>query len=93
VVEAENNLDLSREHKQMGSANGALEIIGRATGLLSDKPKGEAPVVITRVTVVLNRGRGLDGESRIIEAETRELEAPELAPGTETSSEGPRIES
>lgn len=37
LEEAEKNLQMSRELNQMGSANSALEIIGKATGLLSDK--------------------------------------------------------
>ena len=41
----------------VGSANGALEIIGRATGILSDKPRDQAPVQITRIVVVLSDGR------------------------------------
>ena len=57
VTEAETNLDLSRTHKQLGSANGALEIIGRATGILSDKPQNSPPVQITRVVVVLSDGK------------------------------------
>lgn len=51
VREARTNLDLSREHKQMGSANGALELIGRVTGLLSEKQQA-ATVTVTRITVV-----------------------------------------
>ena len=57
VREAVVNLHGSREHKQYGSANGALEIIGRATGILSDKPRDQPPVQITRVVVMLNDGR------------------------------------
>ena len=57
VREAVVNLEGSREHKQFGSANGALEIIGRATGILSDKPRDQTPVRITRVVVMLNDGR------------------------------------
>ena len=34
-----------------------MEIIGRATGILSDKPRDQAPVHITRVVVVLSDGR------------------------------------
>ena len=49
VSEAETNLDLSRTHKQLGSANGALEIIGRATGILSDKQQGSPPVQVNAV--------------------------------------------
>ena len=50
-------LALSGGWRGVGSANGALEIIGRATGILSDKPRDQAPVHITRVVVVLSDGR------------------------------------
>lgn len=64
VDEAAINLDLSREYKQLGSANGALEIIGRATGLLSDKQQNQPLPAITRVVVVL---QGTGGQ-QVIEA-------------------------
>ncbi len=51
VSEAESNLHLAREHKQMGSANGALELIGRVTGLLTTKPPAQN-VAVTKITVV-----------------------------------------
>ena len=56
VREAESNMDLARTGgwRGAGSANGALEIIGRATGILSDKPRDQNPVRITRVVVVLS---------------------------------------
>ena len=73
AAEEHRQLALTGGYKGVPAANGALEIIGRATGLLSDRPKGEAPVVITRVTVVLNRGRGVEGEERVIEGESRVL--------------------
>ncbi len=73
-------MDLARIHKQMGSANGALEPIGKATGLLSDKPR-EMPVTITRVTVVLDRGTGPDGERQSVE-ESDERPRHELTEGT-----------
>ena len=82
VDEAETNLELARIHKQMGSANGALDFIGRATGLLSDKPR-DMPVRITRVTVVLDLGADAEGQPQIVEAtEYREIPpSPELAEG------------
>lgn len=82
VDEAETNLYGSRESKQWGSANGALDFIGRATGLLSDKPR-DPQVAITRVTVVLNHGPDSEGNPQIVEAtEYRELPPrPELGEG------------
>ena len=37
VEEAEVNLIAAREGKQIGSPNGALELIGRVTGILNNK--------------------------------------------------------
>ena len=53
VREAKLNLDLARTggYKGIGSANGALELIGRVTGLLSEKQQA-ATVTVTRITVV-----------------------------------------
>ena len=53
VREAKTNLDLARTggYKGIGSANGALELIGRVTGLLSEKQQA-ATVTVTRITVV-----------------------------------------
>jgi hypothetical protein len=67
VAEAETNLELSRAHKQLGSANGALELIGRVTGIISDRP-AEPQQPITRVVVVLNRGNDAGGRPIITEA-------------------------
>jgi len=67
VAEAETNLALSRTHKQLGSANGALELIGRVTGIISDRP-AEPQAPITRVVVVLNRGNDAGGRPVITEA-------------------------
>ena len=50
-------LALSGGWRGVGSANGALEIIGKATGILSDKPQNSPPVQITRVVVVLSDGK------------------------------------
>ena len=82
VDEAETNLHGARDSKQWGSANGALEFIGKASGLLSDKAR-DMPVTITRVTVVLNHGPDSEGNPQIVEAtEYRELPpSPELAEG------------
>jgi len=68
VSQAVVNLQLSRAHKQLGSANGALEIIGRATGLLSDKARETPQVPITRVVIVLHEGQDPQGRPRITEA-------------------------
>lgn len=70
VSEAETQLALSREGGWRGvsSGNGALEIIGRATGLLSDKQREPALPAITRVVVVLNQGKDPEGKQVITEA-------------------------
>jgi len=67
VQEAEMNLQLAREHRQLGSANGALELIGRVTGIISDRPL-EPQHPITRVVIVLNRGNDAAGRPQLVEA-------------------------
>lgn len=72
VSQAEKHMDIAlQDHPRRGpsvsAANGALEIIGRVTGLLADKPV-EQPATITRITVVLNRGAGPGSQERVIEA-------------------------
>ena len=66
-------LALSGGWRGVGSANGALEIIGRATGILSDKPRDQAPVHITKVVVVLSDGKQQRGpelpKGRIVPAD------------------------
>ena len=72
VEEAETNLQGSRTSKQWGSANGALEYIGRATGLVTDKPINPQQVHITRVTVVLS-DVDAEGQPHVVESTSREL--------------------
>ncbi len=74
VSEAESNLHLAREHKQMGSANGALELIGRVTGLLNEKQQQQT-VTVTKITVVTTDTALPSAE--IVEAHRPSLEAPE----------------
>jgi len=75
VSEAESNLHLAREHKQMGSANGALELIGRVTGLLNEKQQQQS-VTVTKITVITTDAAMPRAE--IVEAAHRpSLEAPE----------------
>ena len=64
------NLIAARKGKQFGSANGALELIGRVTGLLGGKHQ-EPQVPITRVTIVLNHGADAEGNSQIVEGSYR----------------------
>jgi len=66
-------LALSGGYKGVPAANGALEIIGRATGILSDKARNQAPVAITRVVVVLDYGADANGQQRVVESEVRIL--------------------
>jgi hypothetical protein len=78
VSQAEKHMGVALEdHPRRGpnvsAANGALEIIGRVTGLLSDKPRQDQAVVITRITVVLDHGKDAEGRERIIEGEVIEL--------------------
>jgi phage terminase small subunit len=83
VQEAETNLELARTGGWRGvsAGNGALELIGRVTGILSDKPRDPQVPVITRVVVVLDRGPDAEGRPRVVEAPYRVLPtAPELPP-------------
>ena len=74
VAEAETNLYAAREAKQFGSANGALELIGRVTGLLNEKQQQQS-VTVTKITVITTDASTPRAE--IIEAHRPSLEAPE----------------
>ena len=77
VEEAETNLMAARDGKQMGSANGALEFIGRVTGLLNDKQQPGA-VAVTKITI--NLAPGVNPPPEQVEAtEYRELPMPRPA--------------
>ena len=76
VAEAEENLAGAREAKQFGSANGALELIGRVTGLLNEKQQA-AQVTVTRITVVTTDAAMPRAE--IVEAHRPSLEAPDAS--------------
>lgn len=81
--EAEINLDGARCDRKWASANGALELIGRVTGILSDKPREQLPVAITRIVIHVDRGAGAEGQPQI-EAESYQVlprPHPELAEG------------
>lgn len=86
VSEAETQLELSREGGWRGvsSGNGALELIGRATGLLSDRPRDPQLPAITRVVVVLTQGSDAGGQARVTEAAYEVL--PLTAPTEEDGS-------
>jgi phage terminase small subunit len=79
IDEAETNLELARTGGWRGvsPANGALELIGRVTGLLSDKAREQPQQPITRVVIVLNRGADAEGRPRITEAAYRVLPSPD----------------
>ena len=82
VEEAEVNLIGAREGKQFGPANRALELIGKATGLLDGKHQ-EPQVPITRI--IINLPPGVEPPAdQIVESSYRELPSaiPELTEGT-----------
>jgi hypothetical protein len=58
VEEGERNLAGSREANQWASANGALQFLGKITGVVTEKPVADS-VSITRVTIVLDSGSTL----------------------------------
>ena len=80
INEAAENLHGSRAAKQWGSANGALEIIGRATGLLSDRHTGSGDMVrVTQVTIVTtDPGASIKG-ARVVDV-MPVVQAPEDTP-------------
>ena len=63
IEDSEVNLRLGRFLGQMAPANGALQLIGRTAGLLTESPQTQ--VAITKVTVVLKHGN----EDNVIEGE------------------------
>ena len=70
VSEAETNLDLARSGgpRSVSAANGSLELIARATGIIGGDHSSNAQPAITRVTVVLNRALPAGEPPEIIEA-------------------------
>ena len=89
VDAAEQNLDGAREGKQFGSANRALELIGRLTGLVGGKQHEEPHVPITRITINLSPGVEPPAD-QIVESSYRELPSPSpaLAEGDAGRKEG-----
>ena len=84
VDEAESNLEGARAANQWGSANGAIEWIGRATGLVSDKQPVGGSVAVTKI--IINLAPGVKPPTEVVEAaEYRELPRPrpDLAEGTQ----------
>ncbi len=78
VEEAETNLIGAREGKQFGPANRALDFIGRATGLLSDKPRDPQVPPVTRI--IINLPPGVEPPAdQIVESSYRELPSPSHA--------------
>ena len=78
VTQAEKHVDiaLTGGFKGVPAANGALELIGRVTGLLSDKAREPQQQPITRVVIVLNHGQDPHGRPRIIEEAAYEVLPP-----------------
>ncbi len=83
VEAAEVNLDGAREGKQFSSANRALELIGRLTGLVRGKQHQEPHVPITRVIINLAPGVEPPADQIVEAAEYQELPQPsfELSEG------------
>ena len=78
VAEGERNLAGSREAQQWASANGALQFLGKVTGVVSEKPVIDS-VSITRVTIVLDSGTSLSLDSNAVTS----LSEPSLEAGIE----------
>ena len=72
IVEAENNLNQSRELNQMNPANQSLQLIGRVTGILEDKPTNQINIGIVETLgrlpdSVLQQLESLTGTEETIE--------------------------
>ncbi len=81
VEEAKTNLDGARSSGQWSAANGALQLAGKATGILVDVVAAtDRPINVTKVTIVLNQG---DGTPVVIDSTAREV--PELEDGGDGS--------
>lgn len=92
--QAEKHIDIAlfdypKRGPNVSAANGALEMIGRASGVLKDKPVEVQPV-IRRVVVVLHHGARRDGPG-VVEMEM--LSEPGGTPGVADSVEAPQNES
>jgi CBS domain-containing protein len=82
VEEGERNLSGSREANQWASANGALQFLGKVTGVVTERPVADS-VSITRVTIVLDSGVNLSLESNAATS----LSEPGPEPSLEASLE------
>ena len=89
VEEGERNLAGSREAQQWASANGALQFLGKVTGVISEKPVADS-VSITRVTIVLDSGvnLSLDANAATSLSEPSVNHFTSLEPGSEEAEEG-----
>jgi hypothetical protein len=82
VEEGERNLAGSREAQQWASANGALQFLGKVTGVISEKPVADS-VSITRVTIVLDSGSTLSLDANAVTS----LSEPSLEASLEAGPE------
>lgn len=74
IETAESNMELARQLKKIASANGALELIGRVTGLIGGKAGNEG-VTVNKVTIVMgDREESFKINPPPVETEVRELE-------------------
>jgi len=71
VDEAEENLNKARVLHQMGSANGALEFIGKATGLVDGRQHQATSTPVTQI--IINLAPGVEMPSQIVDGESREI--------------------
>jgi hypothetical protein len=82
VEEGERNLTGSREANQWASANGALQFLGKITGVVTERPVADS-VSITRVTIVLDSGTSLSLDANAATS----LSEPSLEAGLEAGIE------
>lgn len=64
--------------RQWAPANGALKLIGDATGLLSSNQQQDTGIQVTKITVILNTGVPDDGILLPVAKETRVIEGSKV---------------
>lgn len=78
IKEALTNLQGARNDRQWAPANGALKLIGDATGLLDSSQQQDTGIQVTKITVILNTGLPDDGIPLPVAKETRVIEGSKV---------------
>ena len=78
IHEGETNLKMARHLGQFAAANKALELMFRASGLLTERPRA-APIKTTQIMNNKNHGRDSAGDAPALEASYRVLPDEDVA--------------